>query len=358
MDSSENKKQKKEVGKKLRTKAFFVTIVIATLLILWAANSLAWFSWGLRATTDYLDIKVQEVESLYIRGYPADGNWQQNIFVNYFPLKPICGDGIIFFNPMWGEKSTSSLNGAVIVKTQTVEGFEAFASGETIASSALVKEFEIKTDIMTQSGSSSIFISPESYLSADLEHSTGSSLNSSALSSAHIAGAMRVAFYRFDDTLEDYKLVCIWIPNIYAKLTKDSNSKYVVVENYTVSSDGIVEYHDSWQPGQPDTSYYHDNEQNITLVTSSGTILGDNITLIPINNSTGYYRDSTTEVLYVWDLQKAKDAGECIINDLQVGEQNKIRMKIIVWLEGTDRECKNALLGGKMNLMIRFTQGN
>jgi len=327
---STNKKHEAELKKKVRTKIFFIGIVCATVVLLVVARTLAWMDLSKGGKVSTINTKIQEAPALLIADYPSDGNWKESLSVHFFPLSPLCGNGDNFFAPLI-EKVSSSSNGMEVLYKKVV-GTRDFENGETLSSSALVKEFQLYS---TGPVAYPIYLDPASSVSLDVEESPGSSYNSSGLNTSLIAGAVRVAFYAHNG--EDYDLKAIWIPN--------PNIELIESDGLWVSPSSSIMGDEIEIDGNAENKYY--------FVSSVGRFDDNTVTSTAIDYSSNGYA-IINNVLYFWDTQKIYDDSVYIYDTMS--QYSTKRCKIVVWIEGTDRECENALMGGKMGLNLVLTQ--
>lgn len=312
--------QKKKNYKQLLFNCMFVF----SLLVLMGVIVYSWFN--TKRDSDVKDV-VMSVEGSYnLRISRENGDsamWVHKLEAfekgRSFPLKAVCGNGTDFFSPVYGinedepDYVTKGANGEqyTVYKTK-VTGLS------DIPAEKLFSEYVYKLDFFFKiEEDSDLFISPLSSLTADIDASPKSILNDK-LSTGHIAGATRVALFR-DDGNEEFTPVLIWIPNSSTEFNES-----------TVSVN---------EKGTPETEYTFTSaeegtESQIRIETKgspSGHVIKDG-------------------VIYCWgDIPSDLPA----ISSIDSDAENKYRA--VIWVEGTDRECANALLGGMIKLDLKFS---
>ena len=295
---------------------FYLAFSILALLALLTAVTYSWFITTKDTAVNPTNTEVRKIPMLQIGKASEDGNieWKDSIDLeNELPLVPVSGDGNTFyiltkqtFTELIEEVSEYDPDG------HPGEGYALY--GRESAGYKKLTDEEIKKDVLIydfvlKSGKSGdVYISPDSYLRPS--SNSPASAYASNLSTGYGAGAVRIAFSE-KQANGTYQVKCVWIPNPTYAFDKTT---------MTFSENG-----------EPESVY--------TFITKND---GTGIEIKPSEYENGYVvKDG---VLYIWDLQ---NYSECFAT-VQTGEQREFRMTL--WMEGTDRECVNALAGGTADL--------
>ncbi len=148
------------------------------------------------------------------------------------------------------------------------------------------------------------------------------------------AGALRVSVAKKGADGE-YTTLLIWIPNVKYFVKAPEN----VGESFDTSVNGAME-----------SSYSFQNSIDLSDATrifpTTDGAEGDII-------ENGMYRDTQTNILYVWG-EPSKIKG-LIGEPLCVCEADTVdEFKLTIWLDGNDRECRDIIIGGRVNALISF----
>ena len=291
-------------GIKLKTRAIFsVTLVIALIAVLTTA-SFSWFS--MRHDLKVNEFRVGVSKSLNLK-LVDEGSSGDNIVTNWgeaFTLKPIWGDGCNFFVPEYQ-------------RTEVVAGsgvYDDLPTGDYLGV-ANVKEYAFVMEFgMTVNAYVDLYLDFTTESNSRVAICQGSEGRKSAygdFSKDYVIGATRVAVFE-GDTLK-----MIWIPN--------STIQLVELEDGTCQllTDGEVE-----------ESYTFIKQDKTTFkIYTEGKANGNVV---------------VDDVVYVWGDITSEN---CPTITTFMGKKN---FKAIAWIDGNDRECTNALVGGKINVNLCF----
>lgn len=294
----------KSTSTQLRTQMIFsITLIIALIAIVATAT----FSWFVNRNDNIVDrVKVEVTESLNLE-LVSDGASQDKISSNLtedFYLKPLWGNGENFFLPIYSRQEVVEGSGVYDdLPTGEYEPFE-----DDIKKYAFIMEF-----MLSSSDYADLYLENSELNRTFVQKGRYSETRKSAygdFSKDNIIGAIRVAIFE-EDTLK-----MIWIPNTQIQLSKQN-------DGYDLIADGEVE--GSYSFVNSDGSVYEiptDEEKN-------GNVIMDGVT-------------------YVWgDITKE--------NCPKVTQLfGKKKFKVVVWIDGSDRECENALVGGRISVNLCF----
>lgn len=131
------------------------------------------------------------------------------------------------------------------------------------------------------------------------------------------AGIVRVAFLNVSDENEE-SLLAIWMPNSCYQLTRSETIGWELNKNGTPETD--------W-------SYYNGNEVvSVSGLTAEGIPCGD------------FFRDGSAETQRLVPLSQTEDEDY----------PWKAHIKVVVWLEGLDRDALAPKIGGTVKMDLRF----
>ena len=231
-----------------------------------------------------------------------------------FRLQPVIGNGVDFYSARFGNVEVG--DGEYVYGQ--LGGYDRLTEEQTKLS---VLKFDFSFIV---NGYMDLYIEHTDYAETKtfVSMGTGSEERKSPygdFSRDNINGAVRVALLQGDQVL------FIWIPNTDVELIKN-DGKYSVV----TGSQAIV-------------------EQKFSFVKSYNEKTG-NIQTVDVPT---YYERNGYAVIdgitYIWgDITDEN----CPVIARIYGEK---KYSIVMWVDGTDRECDNALIGGKVRLNMCFT---
>lgn len=297
----------KKVARNKIKKCIFSSMFVISLVFLMIAVSFSWFTNGKKASVS--GITVQTVEANNLEVMSERGTWTKVADMpidEEFKFSPVTGDGKSFFTPLL---KLGVLDGQPNVLDFKVAGYEGIKEGEYAQNGIYETTFTFRVEntkaLCLGMGSSVV--------PADLnEHSAYGDY-----SNGYICGAVRIAFYQVEGGNEVLK--CIWIPNSTVHLDVSGNTSLNIDPETAVVESEYV--------------FSHSNPEQKTRIITNGEASGSQI---------------IDGVVYFWgDLGSDKP--------LMVIEGNKdLTVKMIVWVEGTDREAHNALVDGRIYMNLEF----
>ncbi len=301
--------------KKNFTKHLWLSItLIFSLLIVTISATYSWFLYQRPNTAYDIEVSVADTFNLTLKsGYSGEEKITSNLDDD-FRLQPVYGNGKTFYAPQFGNVEIEK---GEFVYTATGE-YEQLSDAEFNAK-IFKMDFAFVVDSYVD-----LYLeytdheTTRTFVSMGDNHETRKSPYGD-FSRDNINGAVRVAI------LQNGVVKCIWIPNSDVELY-DSGEKLSIV----TGDEAMVEpkyTFSSWYDNQ--TKKMHSLEIETNLEKNGHCVVDD--------------------ILYIWgDITD----GNCPVISRIYGEQ---AFSIIMWIDGTDRECTNALIGGKVKLNLCFT---
>lgn len=283
-----------------RKKIIFGSMFVISSLLIMIAVSFSWFYNGKTASVSGITVDVTPADNLMVK-FSSDTDWQKKISLNFpnIPMQPVSGDGKEFFTAVIGRNSETEV--------KEVQGFEA------IANTAEYGIFEADFSMVVENQNYLRLANTSSLTpgEGDIPYAY------EGVDAGQICAAMRVAFMVEEDG--EYRLRCIWIPNAQTEITPNGEG------GLTVNESGSVE--ESYK-------FRSSTEEEPLLIETNGEHYG------------------VTEVdgiRYVWgNLEE-----DLVICEME--SNTPIELKLIIWLDGEDRECRNEMIGGQVVARFDFT---
>ncbi len=286
--------------------------LVAAVCMVIIAVTFSWFNFEISSSVDELEGSVIGI----------DGNGSQITYVSNaagwfdeitFPttatsvFKPISGNGDSFFKRAYKAQEVSgSFYGSMVA-----DGYEQFEPVPAL--DYVVLEYKIKNAYAAD-----MYLDASSYV-------LPSSLDEDSLlenSEDLAAGAIRLCVSQ--RVGESYEKKLVWIPNATYELADESRLDGAVEDTYVFR-------------------YGNAEDEVLTLSTAdseSGNPLSAGKQLID-------------GVWYLWgDLEDIPDLPEAVIASF--GADTEEQFRLTVWLEGTDRECTDAVIGGNIKALVKF----
>lgn len=292
-------------------RSVFVSIALLVALMLAVVSiSYSWFQFQKPNKTYLYDINVEssynlQMSDLTVWGDEITEDWHRN-----FRLKPITGDGTNFFVPIYETKEVVEGSGV----------YDAFPSQTdfTRIDTSVLPNYIYRLDFT---------LSIEGFVELYLDYAGNKtyvhpSYNHNGIfgfSPDNVCAAVRVAI------LHEGDIKCIWMPNSTTELVIDNDTR--------VLKEGACE---------EQYLFRHEND--------GAAVFEGNATIINTNQQpNGNYTDPQTGIVYIWGDITQENCPK--IADLTPGSSN---MNIMVWLEGTDRECDISMSAGRIDANICF----
>ncbi len=297
-----------------------VTALFAALCMLIIAVAFSWFNNAKRSVVEEVDSNVVDImtngsQISYVQG--AEG-WFDAIDIpnaSSTVFKPLSGDGESFFKQ--GEKLVPIEGSAYSVAVP--DGYEAITAENS--KDYITLDYKIRNNY-----DSKLYLDKTSYVNpASLtEDGTVASL------ADYCAGAIRLCISQ--KIGDEYVKKAVWIPNTTYQITYSESEGYLANMN-----------------GEAESSYvFRSNvteEGNFTLYpTADGTAEGEKLPA-GVREVDG--------VVYIWG--SLNDIPALSITPIGTCKANTEEyFRLTIWLEGSDRECDNAVIGGAIKAMLSF----
>ena len=306
--------KKRRFTRRTLIKVMFVAAVIFIMISL----TYSWFTSSSRATVDGLKIDVIDPNNLTADGITVSG-----------AANALSGNGTSFFKPVFKDAYETVINGSEVIKTYRKAIASYTPSGDDVESKVADAD-----NLLTVDFSLSIAGEHELYMT------NGTSITAAEGSPDFLKGAVRVAVLKFvPDEAETetesateteteaqtesqteneteaeteagvsgkYVTELVWIPDVLTN--KDGDDK--------LESDYIIA-----------TAESRDAEESFNVSAESGEATVDG-------------------VRYVWGA---------VGDGIKVGTLNgEGKYRIVIWLDGNDRECDQSISGGELNATFKF----
>ena len=289
------------MSKTKKKKNISLIVKLVSIVFSLVTVTFSWFIFSKGGWINPFDVNITNAINVTIS--KDQQNWTDKLVIadgtnSYGNFTEFSGNGIHFYTP--------------IIQNKEITGYYL----KDFTNQKEKPYVEIQTYIKTD-GKIKLFLSPDSSILPSDEENVKD----------YIAGATRVAII-----VQNYKPI-IWAPN----------STYQYNENGTVTNVGQVE-----------SNYYYVHENNIN------DEFADINDIVTINNSelkdAGYYEDEN--IYFMWgDLNKIEDYVNVvtpIFTVSKVADELVVPVMIRVWVEGSDREARASLVGGKVKMNLKF----
>ena len=298
--------------KKQYKRSIIISItLLLSLTIAVVSLSYSWFIYQQPNRTHVFDVNVETSYNLRISetkvwGETVDEDWHRN-----FSLKPITGDSENFFLPLFETREVTEGSGI----------YDQFPSESEFVSveQANLSSYMYRLDfILSIEGFVDLYldyVGDRTYVRPASESNDGKY----GYSADNVCAAVRLAIF------QEGKLKCIWIPNSTLELSEENGQKTL--------KDGACEER---------YIFRHENDGMAASAENSDIILTN-------GQPNGSYTDSDTGIVYIWGDISEENCPQ--ISRLRPGINN---MSILVWLDGTDRECDISMSEGRIDANVCF----
>ncbi len=295
-----------------------IVLIISLLSIMFTAT-FAWFQYKNDSNVDEFSsnaIKVNDTKvSLDGENWGMEADFTE---LDGFAFQPVCGNGNIFFTRDTKVEQQTDENGNIIYVDKFDDTYTAVEQPQSVVA---MTDFYVKANNDVH-----LFWDGRSYIIPAIPNYE-QLLANGTIHKDLIAGAMRVALLVADQP-DIFRVVSVWIPNsCYQAIYTDETR---VLQNFTLT-------------GTPETDY--------KFYTSPTGVIRVKTNDMP----NGYYRGGTEDnpIHYFWgDLNSIAEASTTPIVTLLEGVTH---FRLVVWLEGTDREAVNYFAGGSISSSVVFT---
>lgn len=304
-NKADGKKNVFDPCREKRGRRFLLRLLLLTAALFSALSlTLAWFVNRQDAEAGSAELDADGILCLLIRDDEGGALWSAAVDMEDRVPEPLAGNGRQFFMPLQSlsETAAADLIGNRL-KGPVISGYAAVTD---LPARALVRDFRLKypEDVC-------LTISAESRLTA------GDAENAPPETRA-AAGAFRLAI--LEKTGLGWTLRAIWFPNPEAELEGSRNGGWTFTEE-----------------GSPEEGYFLADGVDGAVLTGR--------TLETAGRQ--YFRENEEGPLYIWDLT----AG---IPFAQLKKNRESTFRLILWPEGTDRECQGPSAGGSVRLDLRL----
>ena len=352
-----DKTKRVEIRKLLLGGMFTVSLVMIMISV-----SFSWFTSNSTAKVTGIQMQVSEGERIKIQiGNNMDTTMKFDFDAKY-PLQARSGNGMYFYDAVLGYPSDLPEGSTVLDKVPigytfvvgpsepSVEEFETETSSENGAEDTPIQDQTseevqnyIKNGICAVDFKITLDKEADAFLYLKKNDGTVLSVATPASASAYpngnkspygsfdvgnICGALRVAILQKDGE-GNFKPTLIWIPNTSIELYIDEKTKEMKLNDQSTNYETRYIFVEQDENG--------DAKEIIIDVQNDMDITGD--------ASAGYV--TRGNVMYAW----GSNAEKLPIGRLSNGATD---FRLMVWVDGNDRECHNALLSGLVFLKLHF----
>lgn len=283
-----------------RKNIIFGSMFVISSLFIMIAISFSWFYDGRIANVSGITIEAVPANNLRVK-LTSESDWNKKLTLDFSDnvMHPVSGDGENFFASVIGRNEDTDL--------LEIKGFSKI---DNIASYGIYeKEFSFIVE-----NSKQLTLMQSSYVSP----AEGNITYPYYFNAGYICAAIRVAVM-VKDIQGDYVLKYVWMPNSDIEIFCNEEGTLEVNEN------GVV-------------------EENYIFRSSPE---GDPFVVETNGESTGVKEKDG--VMYLWG-ELEEDLPLCKIEG-----DTPVDVKIVIWLDGEDRECRNELIGGQVKAKFDFT---
>lgn len=331
----------------------FSGMFVVSLVIIMISVSFSWFSTGSKATVTGIQMSVADEGSLSflvgdveqpIVNFPIDADQE--------PLKAVSGNGKYFYTAELDENGNPIYSQIISGKLPEISEGDAIQDPkqkELLAFKAAgiyAFDFSLKSE-----DDGPVYLYPKSQEDANGNRKTsgvtpvtedGKNSPYGEFSPGYISGAIRIAILQYDPELKEYHPTFIWAPDTDVELYSDDENNQMGVKIEGVSYEESYIYLGKIIESEGDSSDGNDSaEINIDQIEIDTR---DEV------NEIGTQSGAQVEdkVTYAWgDLSQKLEIGT-----LTKGEA--VEFRLVIWVDGNDRECHNALLNGKFTVSLHF----
>ena len=303
-------------GKASKIRKYVATgMLITSLLLIMISVSYSWFINNNKMQSWEISAEVVQAQNLLVK----DGNntYAKSLDIEYpegLELSPVCGNGKSFYKPIFTKQDPDGDG----VYEYLPSGYEALTQ-EKMEQSVLSFEISFHVDYNVDLY---LNINPSINQKYSSIKKSDKSIDSAYgdFSAGYITGALRIAIYHWENG--EYHLGNIWIP--------DPDTRLMTAEDGTL-------YIATGEDSQPEEYYTFANSTD----TESAFKVYTN------GEKNGAYTDGATGITYTWGTEN-----DIKITHVENGGQNDL--KFVIWVDGLDSECHNALIGGTVDINLMF----
>ena len=290
-------------------------VLILSVLVVIVIATFAWFNYGPRGTNKDIGVRVGRATYIQISA-GGSGLWSDDLNVAISldkKFEEISGDGATLYAPVYGDVEVSPKSN---VYEKRLTGFEV-VNTDCYFEQTLSFRSDTEQDV---------FLSTESFVKT-WEPREGN----------RIDGAVRVAFYEVDKDGNE-TLRYIWAPNSKVEYSYAADS---------FAGDGMVE------------PYYYYQKSTVFEAPSSLTGSTDNVAVISTEETDEKGCGYSASRKFMWSNGQnlPENAPPTFSFGKNDGGDDGLfykTIRVVVWLEGHDRECVSRLSGEKFIVKLEF----
>ena len=315
----------------------FGILFVVSLIFIMIAVTFSWFNSGKKASVSGIQMQVEKGDDLTLKIGDQQNTTMHFEFDAEYPLQARTGNGLYFYDAVLGypELDPSENQGSTILDKVAMGYTSVVDPGtfEDLGPDQSECEQYIKNGICAVDFSLNLDKNAAVYLygksSGDMPSMIGPADKSDYADGnnkspygdfdiGYICGAMRIAILQKQ---EDGRYVpkLIWAPSTTVELYEDAQSQLHINANSTNLEQTYI--------------YIGEDTNTPIYINTNGTASGS----VTVDG-----------VVYAWGEIDSK----LPIGDLIGGQDNDFRL--VIWIDGNDRECHNALLSGLVHLVLHF----
>jgi len=320
-----------------RRNKLFGALFVISLVFIMVSVSFSWFTTGKQASVSGIQMQVEDGDELTLKIGDQQNTTMSFEFDAEYPLQARTGNGLYFYDAVLGypENDSGSTSGSTTLD-KVVMGYTTVVNPDTFVELDPAQtecEQYIKNGVCAVDFSLNLDKDANAYLygkSSNDAPSTISPANKADYENAnnkspygdfdigYICGAMRIAILQKNEAGQ-YVPTLIWAPSTTVELYEDDQGKLHINPNSTRVEETYT--------------YVGEDTDNPIHISTGGTTSGS---------------VSIDGVVYAW----GEIATKLPIGELVGGQDNDFRL--VIWIDGNDRECHNALLSGLVHLILHF----
>ena len=311
-------------------RAIFNAMFVVALLVIIISVSFSWFITSRQAKVSGITMNVAKGTELMIKTEDSpDGKSLELDFNDEYPLQSLAGNGRYLYSAEIGfdpDEIDHSQGNAVF--TKKILGYLPVGSLNTVEDYLKAGAFACDFSLQISKDTDVYLYGPDEdsdgswVMPAPKDHYTDESNTGpyGDFDIGRISGAIRVAFLQKNEAGE-YVPTLIWAPDTSTELGVDENGQYFV-------DDDSDRYEEKY------TVLGSDKEAATEIHTGA--------------TAQGVDREALNGTVYAWGALSEKQK----IGTLSANEYGDFRL--VIWVDGNDRECHNALLGGLICVNLKI----
>ena len=314
IDAEATPAKKRRFTRRTLIKVMFVAAVIFVMISL----TYSWFTSSSRATVDGLKIDVIDPNNLTADGITVSG-----------AANALSGNGTSFFKPVFKDAYETVINGSEVIKTYRKAIASYTPSGDDVESKVANAD-----NLLTVDFSLSIAGEHELYMT------NGTSITAANGSPDFLKGAVRVAVLKFVPDEAETETESATETETEAQTESQTENETEAETEAGVSGKYVTEL--VWIPDVLTNKDGDDKlESDYIIATAESRDAEESFNVSAENGET-----TVDGVRYVWGA---------VGDGIKVGTLNgEGKYRIVIWLDGNDRECDQSISGGELNATFKF----